>query len=107
MLYTAAWMAILALLSAILWASGKVDWRTALRGLAPACLLFAFICLTPWYLCRVRPLRLPHRAIGPSLGAALVGRDDFICAAKRNASRLSIPMCEPTPRGLDRRVPKR
>jgi two-component system, LytTR family, sensor histidine kinase AlgZ len=81
MLYTAAWMLILALLTATLWASGKVDWRIALRGLAPAGLLFAFICLTPWYLCRVRPLRLPHRAIAPSLGAALAGSAVFAAAA--------------------------
>jgi two-component system, LytTR family, sensor histidine kinase AlgZ len=81
MLYTVVWLLILALLTATLWASGKVDWRIALRGLAPACVLFAFICLTPWYLCRVRPLRLPHRAIAPSLGAALAGSAVFAAAA--------------------------
>lgn len=81
LLYAAAWTPILALLCAILWASGGVDWRTAIRGIAPACLLFAFICLTPWYLCRVLPLRRPNRAIAPSLGAAAAGSAVFVGAA--------------------------
>jgi two-component system sensor histidine kinase AlgZ len=77
LLYVSAWVLILALLAAILWASGGVDWQTAVGGLAPACLLFAFICLTPWYLCRVLPLRLPQRAVAPSLGAAAAGSAVF------------------------------
>jgi two-component system, LytTR family, sensor histidine kinase AlgZ len=81
LLYAAMWATILALLSAILRVSGGVDWRTAVSGLAPACLLFAFICLTPWYLCRVRPLRQPHRAVAPSLGAAAAGSAIFVAAA--------------------------
>ena len=27
--------------------------------LAPALMVFAFVCLSPWPICRVRPLRLP------------------------------------------------
>src|SRR5580658_7219542 len=81
LVYVLAWTLILALLAAILWASAAVDWRTAVRGLAPACLLFAFICLTPWYLCRVRPLRQPGRAVAPSLGAAVTGSSIFVAAA--------------------------
>ena len=80
--YAAAWALILGLLAAILLASGSVDWRTAVGGLAPACLLFAFICLTPWYLCRALPLRQPNRALAPSLGAALAGSAVFIGAAR-------------------------
>jgi two-component system sensor histidine kinase AlgZ len=82
LLYAAAWTLILALLNAILWASGGVDWQTAVGGLAPACLLFAFICLTPWYLCRVLPLRLPNRALAPSLGAAVAGSAVFVATAR-------------------------
>src|ERR1700677_5037789 len=79
--YALAWTLILALLTAVLWVSGGVDWQTAVRGLAPACSLFAFICLTPWYLCRVRPLRRPNRAVAPSLGAAVTGSAIFVAAA--------------------------
>jgi two-component system sensor histidine kinase AlgZ len=81
LLYVLAWALILALLAAILWASGRVDWRAAVGGLAPACLLFAFICLTPWYLCRVLPLRAPNRAVAPSLGAAAAGSAVFVGTA--------------------------
>lgn len=81
LLYVLAWTLILALLAAILWVSGGADWQTVVRGLAPACALFGFICLTPWYLCRVRPLRQPHRAIAPSLGAAVTGSAIFVAAA--------------------------
>jgi two-component system sensor histidine kinase AlgZ len=81
LLYAALWATLLALLAAILRISGGVHWQTALSGLAPACLLFAFICLTPWYLCRVRPLRQPGRAVAPSLGAAAAGSGIFVGAA--------------------------
>jgi two-component system sensor histidine kinase AlgZ len=90
LLYVLAWMAILALLAAILRTSAGVDWPTAVSGLAPACVLFAFICLTPWYLCRVRPLREPNRAIAPSLGAAVAGSAIFVGAA-----RLASPTLAP------------
>lgn len=81
LLYAGLWATILALLAAILRVSGGVHWQTAVSGLAPACLLFAFICLTPWYLCRVRPLRQPGRAVAPSLGAAAAGSGIFVGAA--------------------------
>jgi two-component system sensor histidine kinase AlgZ len=81
LLYVLAWMAILGLLAAILRTSAGVGWQTAVSGLAPACVLFAFICLTPWYLCRVRPLGEPNRAIAPSLGAAVAGSAIFVGAA--------------------------
>lgn len=90
LLYALAWALILALLAAILWASGGVDWRTAVSGLAPACLLFAFICLSPWYLCRTLPLRAPNRALAPLLGAAAAGSAIFVGAA-----RLASPLLAP------------
>ena len=49
---------MLALLDYVLWTSGGVSWRDGAAILAPACLIFAFACLSPWALCRVRPLRL-------------------------------------------------
>jgi two-component system, LytTR family, sensor histidine kinase AlgZ len=90
LLYVLAWALILALLAAILWASGGVDWQTAVLGLAPACLLFAFVCLSPWYLCRALPLRAPNRALAPSLGAAAAGSAIFVAAA-----RLASPSLAP------------
>jgi signal transduction histidine kinase len=53
--YLLAWIPILALLVLV---TGGASWRQAVGVLAPASLVYAFICLSPWYLCRTRPLRL-------------------------------------------------
>ena len=59
LLYLAGWIPMLALLDYVLWTSGGVSWMDGAAVLAPACAVFAFACLSPWPLCRVRPLRLP------------------------------------------------
>jgi two-component system, LytTR family, sensor histidine kinase AlgZ len=58
LLYLAGWLPILALLDYLLWSSGSASWTHNAAQLGPACLLFAFVCLSPWPICRVRPLRL-------------------------------------------------
>ena len=58
LLYLAGWIPVLALLDYVLWTSGGISWADGARVLAPACAVFAFACLSPWPLCRVRPLRL-------------------------------------------------
>ena len=45
-----------------MWASGGASWVQNTAVLAPACFLFAFACLSPWHICRVRPLRLADTA---------------------------------------------
>jgi hypothetical protein len=62
LLYLAGWIPILALLVYMLWTSGGVSWKDGAAVLAPACVVFAFACLSPWPLCRVRPLRLSAAA---------------------------------------------
>jgi hypothetical protein len=54
-LYLLAWVPVGALLAPI---AGGATWADASAVLAPACLVFAFVCLSPWYICRARPLRL-------------------------------------------------
>ena len=56
-LYLAAWSPVLALLAYSARANGETSWPRAVALLLPACLMFAFACLSPWYLCRVQPLR--------------------------------------------------
>lgn len=56
--YLLGWVPILALLVYVTWAAGGTSWTGQLPVLAPACLVFAFACLSPWSICRVRPLRL-------------------------------------------------
>src|SRR5450432_2673803 len=57
LLYLLAWTPILALLVYVSWMAGGTTWWAAAEALAPACLLFAFACLSPWYIGHARPLR--------------------------------------------------
>jgi hypothetical protein len=58
LLYLLAWTPILALLIAVNWASGQMPVLEAASVLAPPCLVYAFVCLSPWYICRTRPLSM-------------------------------------------------
>jgi len=58
LLYLGAWAPVLALLTYVSWMAGGVTWWGAAEVLTPACALFAFDCLSPWYIARTRPLRL-------------------------------------------------
>jgi len=60
--YLFAWTPIAGLLCLVTWASGKMSWQDAAAIIAPACVVYAFVCLSPWYICRVRPLRLANAA---------------------------------------------
>jgi two-component system sensor histidine kinase AlgZ len=54
--YALAWLWIWATLAYITAATGGMSWLKAAAVLAPACFVFWFVCLSPWYLCRARPL---------------------------------------------------
>ncbi|HYW43379.1 MAG TPA: histidine kinase [Bryobacteraceae bacterium] len=58
LLYLLAWAPIGVLLALVARGDGQVPWTDAAAALAPACLLYAFVCLSPWYICRALPLRL-------------------------------------------------
>src|ERR1700761_6597683 len=88
-LYSAVWVVIAALMAYALWDTAGVVWRDSLRGIVPACLLEAFICLTPWYLCRVRPMRQVERALPPALAAALLAGGVFALTARLSAPALA------------------
>jgi two-component sensor histidine kinase len=57
MLYLAAWVPLLALLALVSRTPGAA-WLPTAGALVPACLVFSFVCLSPWYICRVQPLQL-------------------------------------------------
>jgi two-component sensor histidine kinase len=56
-LYLVAWAPLCAILVALLVASGQVRALEALAVAAPACTIYAFACLSAYYLCRALPLR--------------------------------------------------
>jgi two-component system, LytTR family, sensor histidine kinase AlgZ len=73
LIYLAAWTPMLMLLAYVLWASGGVSWRDALAVLAPACLIYAFACLSPWYICSTQPLQVGNwQSLAVTFGGAAV-----------------------------------
>jgi two-component system, LytTR family, sensor histidine kinase AlgZ len=71
--YLLAWIPLSALLVYVMWASGGVTWVDAAAVLAPACLLYAFTCLSPWYICVTLPLgRERWESVAMTFGVAAV-----------------------------------
>jgi len=72
--YLLAWAPIAAGLSFLLAAQGRLRWYEAALISVPLCLVYAFVCLSSWYLCRGLPLRhLPlARIVGTHLLSAVV-----------------------------------
>jgi len=55
--YIGMWLFIAVMLAALLRTPGTLAWRDAFIIAIPLCLFYAFVCLTPWYVCRQLPLR--------------------------------------------------
>jgi LytS/YehU family sensor histidine kinase len=55
LIYLLAWVPAGALLTYLTWAGGGFRLAQAAAVMAPACFVYAFVCLSPWYLCRSRP----------------------------------------------------
>ncbi len=92
--YLLAWIPIVALLAYIAWAAGGLSWKNSAEVLAPACLVFAFVCLSPWYVCRARPLRpsnfaaLAFAHAGAAAAASLI----LVGSARLTAYLLETPL---------------
>jgi sensor histidine kinase YesM len=56
-IYLAGWVPLAALVVYVLEASGNLGWTASIAIAVPACSIYAFICLSPWYVVRVTPLR--------------------------------------------------
>lgn len=99
-LYLLQWMPIAALLTFLLVTMGKLRWPEAISLCVPLILIYQFVCLSPWYLCRVMPLSTPFpRLFGNHLAAASVAALVWILVAKGMALLLSRVF-----RGIDQRV---
>src|SRR5262245_3228301 len=53
--YLSAWLIVAVLLAAVL-TREDITWLSALSLLLPTCLVYAFVCLSAWYVCRATPL---------------------------------------------------
>src|ERR1700733_12878308 len=54
--YLGLWTLLAAVLGALIRVPTSLGWSQSLSVAVPMCLFYAFVCLTPWYLCRAFPL---------------------------------------------------
>jgi len=80
-LYLAAWSPVLALVSFAARADRATSWPRAMALLSPAMLVFAFACLSAWYVCRVRPLRFSQwTGLGATWATASIAAGGLLTA---------------------------
>ena len=81
--YLAVWLVAGVLLAAVFTSQG-LGWFDALALLLPLCLVYAFVCLSAWYVCRATPLRTSSagRVLASSALAALVGGAVWLALAR-------------------------
>jgi two-component system sensor histidine kinase AlgZ len=77
--YFGAWIPLGAMLGVVISSASHLHWRATLAFVAPLTLLLAFVCLTPWYLCRSLPLNgtprwklFTHHSVAAMFASALV-----------------------------------
>jgi two-component system sensor histidine kinase AlgZ len=90
-LYLLSWTPLLGLVAYVMWATGGITWLQSLAVLTPAGAIYAFACLSPWYLCRAMPLRLA-RALNLTVtwsAAAMASSLVLVGSARLTASFLS------------------
>jgi two-component system, LytTR family, sensor histidine kinase AlgZ len=83
-LYLLAWNPLALLLAYLLVMTGGLRWGEAVALALPLALFYAFICLTPWYMCRALPLGPTQvlKILGNHLAAAVVAGLTWIVFAK-------------------------
>ncbi|MEI9814027.1 MAG: histidine kinase [Acidobacteriota bacterium] len=82
--YLILWAVLAGLLAALLRLAGDATWYEAVLLSGPPCLFYAFLCLTPWYMCRSLPIvsTLPWRLVANHLGASILAAALWIGAAR-------------------------
>jgi two-component system sensor histidine kinase AlgZ len=104
-LYLVAWIPLAALLVYLLAVPGALSWVEASAVAIPLCLVYAFVCLSAWYPCRVTPLERTSllKLLLTHMMAALVASSLWLLAARLLAMALSDTV---TFHGLDERLSK-
>ncbi len=90
--YFALWLMLMLLLAGLLRLAGDATWPEAMVLSAAPCVLYAFLCLTPWYMCRSLPIvgTSPLRLIVNHLGAAILASALWLGSAQLVASMLGL-----------------
>ena len=90
-IYLVGWIPLAALLVYVLQASGTLGWEASAAIVAPACLVYAFVCLSPWYVVRMTPLRSSAmtRILTTNFAAAIAGSILLLAIARGTAVLLS------------------
>ncbi len=73
-----------AMLALLLRATGTLSWPLAAELAGPLALFYAFVCLTPWYLCRMLPLGAtqPAKIALEHLGSAVLATGLWVLTAQ-------------------------
>ncbi len=71
---------------------GSLEWKEAAAVAVPLCLFFAFVCLTPWYVCRQLPIAStnPFKLAGYHAGAAVLATALWTALARAIGSVLDV-----------------
>jgi len=56
-IYLSAWSPLAGILIYLMAVPGKLGWRDAAVLMIPLCLVYQFVCLSAWYMCKAAPLR--------------------------------------------------
>jgi two-component system, LytTR family, sensor histidine kinase AlgZ len=80
------------LLAVLLRVPGELSWLEAAELAGPLALLYAFVCLTPWYLCRLLPLATTHllKVAVNHLGAAVLATGLWVVVARLLGDLLEV-----------------
>lgn len=99
LLYLSAWGPVSAILIYLFASLGGLTWKQSLILTYPLCLVYAFVCLSAWYMCRNIPVTptawMPHAV------AAVIASLLWIAAARAIASGLALAF---SVAGIDQRV---
>lgn len=99
-LYLACWMPNAILMATLFVYSGRLDWISAFALALPMTLIYAFICLSAWYLCRFFPLQEINlfRLLAVHLVAAFFSASIWILIGNVLVTLLgSLPLMSPLP----------
>ncbi len=91
--YLLAWVPLTLVLAYLLTTPGRLSFPESLAFCAPLSLVYSFICLASWYLCRVMPLTQGNLAarLSAQLLNAIVSSGVWTLVAKGLASALGLP----------------